>query len=92
MGTKICLLVVEPELGRDCVVSVTEAGFPILKGEESEHVACGACRDILAWNLSLRSLRSMFRVVHRLLLKCSCGAHNQVPQMAHEHGLKTCAG
>ena len=79
MGTKTYLPVVEPELGQDAIVSVTEAGFPILKGTDREHIACGACRDVLAWNLSATALCRMFRVVHRLLLLCRCGAHNLVP-------------
>ena len=79
MSSKICLLVVEPELGQDAIVSVTEAGFPILKGTDTEHIACGACSDVLAWNLSPSALCRMFKVVHRLLLRCGCGAHNLVP-------------
>src|SRR4051812_31762806 len=76
MGKKIHLEVVEPEMGRDCIVAVTEAGFPILKGDD--HAACGACSDVLAWNLSPEKLCRMFRVVYRLLLLCRCGAHNLV--------------
>ena len=79
MSKKICLLVVEPELGQDAIVSVTEAGFPILKGSETDHIACGTCKDVLAWNLSASALCKMFIVVHRLLLRCRCGAHNLVP-------------
>ena len=78
MGAKIGLEVVEPDIGRDCIVAVTTAGFPILKGTEGEHIACGACEDILAWNTSRQSICGMFRVAHRLLLLCRCGAHNAV--------------
>ena len=80
MGSRICLDVVEPEAGKDSVIPVTEAGLPVLRGSDAEHAACGACRHVLAWNTSPASLRRMFRVAFRLLLRCSCGAHNCVPQ------------
>lgn len=78
MRRKVCLEVVEPEEGRDCIVPVTEKSFPILKGKDSGHLACGACRDVIAWNVSGDTARELFMVASRLLFRCRCGAHNLV--------------
>jgi hypothetical protein len=78
MGEKICLRVVEPEEGKDSVVAVTAATFPILKGQDAEHLACGACNDVIAWNVSGETAREMFFAAGRLLFLCRCGAHNLV--------------
>ena len=78
MGAKVCLQVVEPEEGRDSIVPATEASFPILKGRDSEHLACGACKDVLAWNVTRDTARELFISAGRLLLRCRCGAHNLV--------------
>ena len=78
MRGKVCLEVVEPEEGKDCIVAVTEASFPILKGKDFNHLACGACRDVIAWNVSTDTAREMFLVAGRLLFRCRCGAHNLV--------------
>lgn len=78
MGAKVCLKVVEPQEGKDSIVRVTDAGFPILKGGDMDHLACGACADVLAWNVSGESAREMFVIPNRLLFQCRCGAHNLV--------------
>lgn len=82
MGVKVSLQVVEPDLGKDSIISVTDAGFPVLKGNETDHLACGACGDILAWNISTETVCKMFIVVNRLLFRCRCGALNLVPAEA----------
>lgn len=79
MGTKVCLTVVQPDTATDSIISAHESGFPILKGNDPDHLACGACLDVLAWNLSSQTVRAMFIVVHRLLFRCRCGALNLVP-------------
>ncbi len=78
MGAKVFLQVVDPDQGKDSIISVAKSGFPILKGTENDHLACGACRDVLAWNVSGQTVREMFIVVHRVLFRCHCGAHNLV--------------
>lgn len=82
MGTKVCLRVVQPDVGKDSIISPMASGFPILKGNDPDHLACGTCGDILAWNLSSETVREMFIVVHRLLFRCRCGALNLVPMTA----------
>jgi len=82
MAAKVSLPVVQPEIGKDSIISVMDAGFPVLKGNDPEHLACGACGDVLAWNLSSETVRKMFIVVHRLLFRCRCGALNMVPAEA----------
>ena len=82
MPNKISLPIVEPDVGQDSIISVTDAGFPVLKGNEPDHLACGACGDVLAWNVSSETMCKMFIVVHRLLLRCRCGALNLVPPEA----------
>ena len=79
MAARIYLEVVTPEEGQDSVIAAAKPGFPILKGAEEQHLACGACREVLAWNISSRTVGEMFIVVHRLILRCRCGAHNLVP-------------
>ena len=79
MGSKLCLTVVQSSTDTDSIISAHESGFPILKGDEPEHLACGACQDVLAWNLSSQTLSAMFIVAHRLLFRCRCGALNLVP-------------
>jgi hypothetical protein len=76
---RIYLDVVEPDLDHDSVIAAAKPGYPVLNGAEHQHLACGACRGILAWNISAQTVREMFIVVHRLFLKCHCGAHNLVP-------------
>ncbi|MDP9413139.1 MAG: hypothetical protein M3Q08_03395 [Pseudomonadota bacterium] len=78
MGAKIFLQVVDPDHGKDSIISVAKSGFPILKGTEHDHLACGACRDVLAWNVTGETVREMFIAVHRVLFRCRCGAHNLV--------------
>ena len=78
MRAKVCLEVVEPQEGKGSIVSVTEASFPILKGRDANHLACGACQDVIAWNVSGDTAREMFLVTNRLLFRCRCGAHNLV--------------
>jgi hypothetical protein len=78
VAARTYLEVVEPQQGRDSVIPAARPGFPILKGAEDQHLACGACKDILAWNVSAQGLRQTFLLVHRLILVCRCGAHNLV--------------
>ena len=78
MRGKICLEVVEPEEGKDSIIPVTASSFPILKGRDMDHLACGACQDVIAWNVSGDTARELFMVVSRLLFRCRCGAHNLV--------------
>ena len=82
MGLRNYLEVVTPNAGQDSVIAAAKPGFPLLKGLEDQHLACGACRDVLAWNISQHTVAEMFVVVHRLILQCRCGAHNLVPQSA----------
>ena len=79
MPARIYLEVVSPEEGHDSIIAAAKPGFPLLKGAEDQHLACGACRDVLAWNITSRTVSEMFIVVHRLILQCRCGAHNLVP-------------
>ncbi len=76
MASRVSLQVVEPVVGQDSIISVAQAGFPIMKGTESAFLACGACREVLAWNMSPEKLLKTFIVVHHLILLCRCGAHN----------------
>ena len=82
MPARIFLEVVSPEEGHDSIIAAAKPGFPLLKGVDHQHLACGACRDVLAWNISARTMAEMFIVVHRLILQCRCGAHNLVPDEA----------
>ena len=79
MAARIYLNVVEPDHGHDSIIAAAKPGYPVLKGMEAHHLACGACKGILAWNISPPTVREMFIVVHRLILMCHCGAHNEVP-------------
>lgn len=92
MGARICLEIVEPERGRDSIVPVTDAGFPLLKGADHDHLACGACHDVIAWNVSGESAREMFLVASRLLFRCRCGAHNLVRPRSLRHAPDESAG
>jgi hypothetical protein len=83
MVLRICLPVVDPEEGKDSIVSVTEAGFPLLKGRDEDHLACGGCGEVIAWNVSRERAREMFIVPRRLLFRCRCGAHNLVRPRPH---------
>ncbi len=83
MVARLSLQVVEPEEGKDAVVSVTDAGFPILKGRDEDHLACGTCGEVIAWNISGESAREMFIVAGRLLFRCRCGAHNLIRPRSH---------
>ena len=65
--------------GEDTIIAAAKPGYPVLRGTEPGHLACGSCGDVLAWNVSAQTVREMFIVVHRLLLLCDCGAHNMVP-------------
>ena len=78
MAARIYLNVVEPDPGHDSIIAAAKPGYPVLNGLETHHLACGACKGILAWNISAKTVREMFIVVHRLLLACNCGAHNEV--------------
>lgn len=82
MAVKVSLPIVQPEIGKDSIISVMGSGFPLLKGHEPDHLACGACGDVLAWNLSSETVHKMIIVVHRLLFRCRCGALNMVPAEA----------
>ena len=79
MPAKTYLDVVEPQEGHDSIIAAAKPGYPILRGTEAGHLACGSCGDVLAWNVSAATVREMFIVVHRLILMCHCGAHNLVP-------------
>lgn len=81
MGSKIGLTVVQSNTETDSIISAHESGFPILKGNDPDHLACGACQDVLAWNLSSQTLSAMFIVANRLLFRCRCGALNLVPPL-----------
>ena len=78
MGERVCLQVVEPQQGKDSIIPATEKSFPILKGRDRDHLACGACHEVIAWNVSSETARELFLVANRLLLRCRCGAHNLV--------------
>jgi len=78
MAARICLQVVQPEQGKDSIIPATQRSFPILKGRDRDHLACGACNEVIAWNVSGETAREMFMVASRLLLRCRCGAHNLV--------------
>src|ERR1700684_1450037 len=75
---KVPLPVVQPDVGKDAVISVTANGFPILKGTEATHPTCGHCGAVLAWNLSMESIRGMVTTVHQLMYRCACGHCNLV--------------
>lgn len=76
---RIYLDTVEPNPGDDMIIAAAKPGFPLLKGAETTHLACGHCREVLAWNISAASIRKSFVVGHRLLFECRCGAFNLVP-------------
>lgn len=77
MAKRIYLPVVEPH-DADSVIAAAKPGFPVLKGEEDDHLACGHCRDVLAWNVSVATVREKFVVAQRLILACPCGASNLI--------------
>lgn len=90
---KVPLQLVQPEPGKDAVISVTANGFPILKGTEVTHPSCGHCGSVLAWNLSLDTIRSMVSTVHRLIYRCACGQCNLVSSRSSlTHGLQSAFG
>ena len=76
MSAKIYLPVVEREEG-DAVLA-NESGSELLRGDEDENLACGACKKVLARGVSTRTIFTRFSTPHRLLLQCECGAHNLV--------------
>ncbi len=78
MGVRIRLQVVDLHEGEDSVVPATDAGFALLKGGDDDHLACGSCDEVLAWNVSRDSARELFVVAKRLLFRCPCGAHNLI--------------
>ena len=87
MGVRIRLKVVDPREGVDSIVPATEAGFALLKGADSDHLACGRCDAVLAWNVSGDSARELFVAAGRLLFRCPCGAHNLIrPQVGRSGG------
>lgn len=78
MAVKIYLSVVEPREG-DTNIVLNAPGEPIFEGDEDESLACGACKHVLARNVSARTISEKFQIEGRLVFVCQCGAHNLAP-------------
>ena len=60
--------------------SILQAGvLPIMRGEEDENLACGACKSIIFRGVSTRIVYERIRPENRLVVQCTCGAHNLLP-------------
>ena len=77
MPACIYLKVVEPQ--EDDGVLAPKV-FPMLRGKEhDEDIACGSCRQLIARCVSTRTLYLRYSTPKRLLIRCTCGAHNILP-------------
>lgn len=64
-------------------------GDAALRGRDDEHLACGACRSVLARNISTRTLYQRYsNKSGRLLLRCRCGALNKANVRKDEHNTR----
>lgn len=79
MTTIVYLKVVEPEDTDSRYVWSGEKGEPVFEGAEPDQsLACGACRTMLARDVSTQTLAQRFEVPSRLTIQCACGATNLV--------------
>jgi len=77
MAANIYLNLAEPDEG-DSVLAPKV--FPVFRGNEhDENIACGSCRQLIAQCVSTRTLYLRYSTPKRLLIRCTCGAHNIVP-------------
>lgn len=77
MPAYIYLKLAEPD--EDDSVLAPKA-FPVLHGNEhDENIACGSCRQLIARCVSTRTLHLRYSAPKRLLIRCTCGAHNVIP-------------
>jgi hypothetical protein len=76
MSAKIYLTVTEPQEGDATLVT---DGLPLMRGEEDESLACGACNEVIFRGVSTRTVHRRFSTQYRLVVRCPCGAHNLIP-------------
>ena len=84
MANNIYLPIVDDADAAEDLILAGDA--PVLRGRDDEHLACGACRSVLARNTSTRTLYERYsNGSGRLLLKCRCGALNKANVRKDEH-------
>ena len=59
---------------------ITARSLPALTGQGQWNLRCGGCGAVIAKGLDPASIAHAFRTVRRLLLACTCGAHNLISE------------
>ena len=79
MANKLYLTVVSDALPqRDAILQPDK--LPLMLGNEDENLACGACKNVIARNVSTRTVHQRFGTAGgRLIARCPCGADNVLP-------------
>lgn len=65
---------------------VTAKSLPALTGNAQWNLHCGGCGELLAKGLNPASIAHAFETDRRLLLACTCGAHNLVREAKSDTG------
>lgn len=59
---------------------MTARSLPALTGNGQSDLHCGGCGEVLAKAITTEAIAHAFETDRRLLLQCTCGAHNLVSE------------
>ncbi len=65
---------------------MTARSLPALTGNAGSNLLCGGCGEVLAKGLNPAAIATAFETDRRLLLACTCGAHNLVREAKSDTG------
>lgn len=63
---------------------ITAQSLPGLTGNGPSDLICGQCGEVVGKGLDTGAIARTFETKRRLLLKCTCGAHNLIAEATDE--------
>lgn len=68
---------------------MTARSLPAVTGNGPWNLHCGGCGEVIAKGLNPASIAHAFQTDRRLLLECTCGAHNLVREAQDDSATPT---